>query len=211
MPLTGLRCCLQDFWIKAAWLFRNSRANTKTRRTQGARSLALLQIVQDVYAVQVGDNKILDRDHTQLRLWAADSSRRAVTFEFTAGDLDSDDDGEEDDYTVERILTDKPDRATLGERLYKVHWKGFAASRDSWEPPSSSVPRYTTGWLDYLKKRGISLDVKDGFVQFDYAATGLSHSPFTLDTIVFFAKYAAGMHIPWPNTSPVPPIPIWLT
>ena len=25
MPLTGFTCCLQDFWIKAAWLFRNSR------------------------------------------------------------------------------------------------------------------------------------------------------------------------------------------
>ena len=25
MPLTGFRCCLQDFWIKAARLFRNSR------------------------------------------------------------------------------------------------------------------------------------------------------------------------------------------
>ena len=35
-----------------------------------------------------------------------------MTFEFTAGDLDSDDDGEEDDYTAEPILTDKPDPAT---------------------------------------------------------------------------------------------------
>ena len=29
--------------MKAAWLFRNSRPNTKTTRTQGARALALLQ------------------------------------------------------------------------------------------------------------------------------------------------------------------------
>ena len=35
-------------------------------------------------------------------------------FEFTAGDLDSDDNSEEDDYTAERILKDKPDPATLG-------------------------------------------------------------------------------------------------
>ena len=37
-----------------------------------------------------------------------------MTFEFTAGDLDSDDDGEEDNYTAERIVTDKPDPATPG-------------------------------------------------------------------------------------------------
>ena len=101
------------------------------------------KIGQDVYAVQVGDNKILDRDHTQLRPLAPDPSGRAMTFEFTAGDLDSDDDGEEDDYTAEQILTDKPHPATPGARLYKVCWKGFAPSRDSREPPRSIVPRYT--------------------------------------------------------------------
>ena len=56
---------------------------------------------------------------------------RPVTFEFTAGDVDSDDEGEDDDFTAERILADKPDPGAPGGRLYKVRWKGFAASRDS--------------------------------------------------------------------------------
>ena len=89
------------------------------------------KVEQDVYAVRVGDNKILDRDHTQLRPRAPDPSGRPFTFEFTAGDVDSDDEGEDDDFTAERILMDKPDPGTPGERLYKVLWKGFAASRDS--------------------------------------------------------------------------------
>ena len=122
------------------------------------------KVGQDVYAVRVGDNKILDRDHTQLRPRAPDPSGRPVTFEFTAGDVDSDDEGEDDDFTAEKILADKPDPGTPGGRLYKVRWKGFAASRDSWEPPSSFVPRYTTVWMDYLKKKDISLDVKDVLV-----------------------------------------------
>ena len=98
------------------------------------------KVGQDVYAVRVGDNKILDRDHTQLRPRARDPSGRPVTFKFTAGDVDSDDEGEDDDLTAERILADKPDPGTPGGRLYKVRWKGFAASRDSWKPPSSFVP-----------------------------------------------------------------------
>ena len=66
------------------------------------------KVGQDVYAVRVGDNKILYRNHTQLRPRAPVPGGRPVTFEFTAGDLDSDDEGEDDDFTAERILTDKP-------------------------------------------------------------------------------------------------------
>ena len=80
----------------------------------------LRKIGQDVYAVQVGDNKILDRDHVQLRPQAPDHSWRAVAFEYTAGDPDSDDDGEEDDHAAERILTGKPDPTMPGGRLYKL-------------------------------------------------------------------------------------------
>ena len=128
------------------------------------------KVGQDVYAVRVGDNKILDRDHTQLRAREPDPSGRPVTFEFTGDDVDSDDEGEDIDFTAEKILTDKRDPGTPWGRLYKVNWKGFAASEDSWEPPSSFVPRYTTVWMDYLRKKNISLDVKDVLVHLVAAA-----------------------------------------
>ena len=72
------------------------------------------KIRQDVYAVQLADSKILDRDHTQLRPRVPVPGKQTVTFEITAGDPDSNDAGEEDDYTPERILTDKPDSTTGG-------------------------------------------------------------------------------------------------
>ena len=84
--------------------------------------------------------------------------------------MDSDDEGEDDDFTTEKILTNKPDPGTPWGRLYKVRWKGFAASRDSWEPASSFVPRYTTVRMDYLRTKNISLDVKDVLVHLVGAA-----------------------------------------
>ena len=114
--------------------------------------------------IQVGNTKTVERDHTQLLPREPDPHGRAITFEFTADAFDSDDDGEEDVYTAEGILSDKPDPSIPGGRLYKVRWKGFAASRDSWEPPSSFVSRYTSVWLDYLKAKNIKLDLKDVLV-----------------------------------------------
>ena len=154
------------------WVERHHK-NVLSRHRQASwyvPGVIVRKVGQDVYAVRVGDNKILDRDHTQLRPRAPDPSGRPVTWEFTAGDLDSHDEGEDDDFTAEKVLMDKPDPGTPGERLYKVRWKGFAASRDSWEPPSSFFPRYTTVWMDYLRKKNISLDVKDVLVHLVAAA-----------------------------------------
>ena len=151
---------------EAVWVERHHK-DVLSRHRQASwyvPGVIVWKVGQDVYAVRVGNNKILDRDHTQLPPRAPDPSRRPVTFEFTAADLDSDDEGEDDDFTAERILTDKPDPETPGGRLYKVRWKGFAAFRDSWEPPSSFVPRYTTVWMEYLRRKNISFNVKDVLV-----------------------------------------------
>ena len=73
------------------------------------------------------------------------------------------------------------------------------------------MPRYTTVWLDYLKKKGISLDVKDVLVHLIMHKRNSVPLPSPLTRLFLFASFAAGMHILWLNTSQVPPIPISLT
>ena len=77
---------------------------------------------QDVYVIQEGNNQKVERDHTKLLPREPDPDGRAVTFEFTADAFDSDNDGEEDEYTAEDIFSDKRDPSTPGGRLYRVRW-----------------------------------------------------------------------------------------
>ena len=116
---------IQQYSLKdTVWVERHHNDVLTCHRQQAwyIPGVIVRKIGQEVYAVQVGDNKILDRDNTELRPRAPDPSGRAMTFGFRAGDVDSDDDAEEDDYTAERILPDKQDPATPGGRLYKVRW-----------------------------------------------------------------------------------------
>ena len=84
---------LQD----TVWVERHHK-NVLSRHRQASwyvPGVIVRKVGQDVYAVRVGDNPR-----------APDPSGRPVTFEFRAGDLDSDDEGEDDNFTAERILTD---------------------------------------------------------------------------------------------------------
>ena len=120
---------------------------------------------QDVYVIQGENNKTVERDHSPLVPRKPDPHGCAIAFQFTADAFESDDSGEEDEYDAERILSDRPDPITPGRRLYNVRWKGFAASREWWEPRSSLVPRYTSVWPDFLKAKIIKSGVKDVLVQ----------------------------------------------
>ena len=66
-------------------------------------------------------------------------------------------------------------------------------------------------WLNYLKKKGISLDVKNVLVHLIMHERDWVTLPSPLTRLFVSPLFAAGMHIPWLNTSQVPPIPISLT
>ena len=101
------------------WVGRHHKDVLSWHRLQSwyIRGVILQKTGQDVYVIQVGNNKTVERDHTQLLWRDPDPHGRDVTFEFTADPFDSDNDGEDEEYTAEHILLQRPDPRTAEERL----------------------------------------------------------------------------------------------
>ena len=104
------------------WVERHHKNVLSRHRQQSwyIPGVILLKTGHDVHGFQVGNNKTVERDHTQLLQREPDPQGRSVTFEFTADAFDSNNNGEEDEYTAERILSDKPDsEAVAGGSPYR--------------------------------------------------------------------------------------------
>ena len=114
---------VHKYWLKdTLWVERHHK-DVLSRHWQQSwyiPGVILRRTEQDVYVFKVGTNKTVERDPTELLPREPNPHGRAVTFEFNAHAFDSDNDREEDEYTTERILSDKPDPITSGRRLYKV-------------------------------------------------------------------------------------------
>ena len=85
-----------------------------------------------------------------------------VSLSYAAHEADSDDDyAEQDDYTVEKILAQRPKALAPGGLEFKVRWRGYGPSHDTWEPVSSFVPRVNTPFMEYIHKHKTKIHVSD--------------------------------------------------
>ena len=60
-----------------------------------------------------------------------------------------------------KILAQCPRASAAGGVEFKVGWRGYGPSHDTWEPVSSFVPRINTPFMDYVCKHKVRLQVSD--------------------------------------------------
>ena len=85
-----------------------------------------------------------------------------MSLDYAAHEADSDNDyAEQDDYTVEKILAQRPNASTPGGLEFKVRWRASGPSDDTWEPVPSFVPRINTPFMDYIRKHKTKIHVSD--------------------------------------------------
>ena len=61
-----------------------------------------------------------------------------------------------EEYVVDKIVRH---RFHKGQFQFRVHWKGYDSTEDTWESPSTFIMRYNTDFVDYCKKKNLTQHV----------------------------------------------------
>ena len=107
------------------------------------------RIGEDTYRIKVGHGQFRERHESQLRVREPDLRGQHVSLSYAAHEADSDDDyAEQDDYTVEKILAQRPKASAPGGMEFKVRWRGYGPSHNtcgsiipSWSTSAGTRPR----------------------------------------------------------------------
>ena len=142
------------------WEIRPRPMGTHRTKTWFTPGEVVRRIGEDTYRIKVGHGQFRERHESQLRVREHDVRGQHVSLDYTAHEADSDDDyPEQDDYTVEKILAQHPNASAPGGLEFKVHWRGYGPSHDTWEPVSSFVPPINTSFMDYIRRHKTKLHV----------------------------------------------------
>ena len=144
------------------WVIRPRPMGTHRTKTWFTPGKVVRRIGEDTDRIMVGHRQFRERHESQVRVREPDLRGQNVSLDYTAHEANSDDDyAEQDDYTVEKILAQCPNASATGGLEFKVRWRVYGPSHDSWEPVSSFAPRINTPFMDYIRKHKTKLHVSD--------------------------------------------------
>ena len=117
------------------WLLRPRPMGTHRTKTWFTPGEVVRRIGEDTYRIKVGPRQFRERHESQLRPREPDVRGKHVSLDYAAHEADSDDDyAEQEDYTVEKIPAQRPSASAPGGLEFKVRWRGYGPSHDTWEP-----------------------------------------------------------------------------
>ena len=144
------------------WVIRPRPMGTHRTKTWFTPGEVVRRIGEDTYRIKVGHGQFREGHESQLCVREPDLRGKHVFLDYAAHEADSYDDyAEQDDYTVEKILAQHPNASAPGGLEFKVRWRDYGPSDDTWELVSSFVPRIDTPFMDYIRKHKTKLHVSD--------------------------------------------------
>ena len=144
------------------WVLRPQPMGTHRTKTWSTPEEVVGRSFEVTYCIKVGPGQFREQHESQLRARETDICGKPVSLGNTAHEarLD-DDDAEQDDYTVEKILALRPNAPAPGESELKMRWRTHGPSDDTWEPVFSSALRIETPFMGYVRKHKTMLQVSD--------------------------------------------------
>ena len=144
------------------WVIRPRPMGTHRTKTWFTPGEVVRRIRENTGRIREGHRQFGERHESQLRVREPDLRGQHVSLDYAAHEADSDDDyAEQDDYTVEKILAQRQNASAPRGLEFKVRWRGYGPSQDTWEPVSSLVPRINTPFMDYIGKHKTKIHVSD--------------------------------------------------
>ena len=144
------------------WVIRPRPMGTHRTKTWFTPGEVVRRIGEDTYRIEVGHRQFREGHKSQLRVQEPDLRGQHVSLDYAAHEADPDDDcAEQDDYTVGKILAQRPNASAPGGLEFKVRSRGYGPSHDTCEPVSLFVPRINTPFMDYIRKHKTKLHVSD--------------------------------------------------
>ena len=144
------------------WVIRPRPMGTHRTKTWFTSREVVHRIGEDTYGIKVGHRQFWERHESQVRVQEPDLRGQHVSLDYTAHEADSADDyAEQHDYTVEKIPAQRPNASVPGGLEFKVHWRGYGPSHDTWEPVSSFMPWINTPFMNYIRRDKTKLHVSD--------------------------------------------------
>ena len=120
------------------------------------------RIGEDTYRIKVGPEQVRERPESQLCPREPDVRGKHVSLYCAAHEADSEDEyAEQDDHTIEKISSQRPSASATRGVEFKVRWRGYKLSHDTWEPVSSFVLRINTAFMQYVHKHRTRIQVSD--------------------------------------------------
>jgi hypothetical protein len=113
------------------------------------------RVGENSYLVEIHPGRIIPAHRVQLLPWREDEAifppTPLFTFRPETASL------EVDEWEVETIINHRvlPD----GSLQFLTHWKGFPIGESTWEPVRSFIHRYSEDFIDYVKRRGLPIDI----------------------------------------------------
>ena len=119
------------------WVIRPRPMGTHRTKTWFTAGEVVRRIGEDTYRIKVGHGQFPERHKSQLRVREPDLRGQHVSLSYAAHEADSDDDyAEQDDYTVEKILAQRPKASAPGGLEFKVRWTAHARPHATAHPRS---------------------------------------------------------------------------